>query len=97
MSVDIQRLTQLRDRAQSARCDDHTVLSDAEVDELIGLERQHAAEQAEIRATARQAAEQRQAEVERQQRRAANAAPYTRPSSRQGRGLDLIAKGLGHA
>lgn len=51
MSADIQRLQQLRERAQSARCDDHTTMSDTEVDELIALERLHAAEQAGIRAT----------------------------------------------
>ncbi|WP_096702261.1 hypothetical protein [Magnetospirillum sp. 15-1] len=97
MSADIQRLRQLRERAQSARCDDHTTMTDAEVDELIALERLHAAEQAGIRVTLRQEAEQRKTEAERQERRNATALPYRQPSSRPGRGLDLITRGLDNA
>lgn len=99
MSVDLSpRLLWLRDRQRQAMsADDVTVMSDAEVDELIAMERQHETEQSSIRATARWEAEQRQAEAERQQRRAANATPYSRPSSRPGRGLDLIKSGLDHA
>ncbi|WP_043745690.1 hypothetical protein [Paramagnetospirillum magneticum] len=82
--------------------DDVTVISDDEVDELVAMERQiaaDAAEKEEIRAAARREAEQRKVEAERQERRntLGNAAPYRRPSSLPGGGLDLIRKGLGHA
>ena len=97
MPVDTQRLAQLRDRQRQAMSvDDDTILSDAEITELVGLERQHAFEQSEIRATARREVEQRKAEAERQERRNATALPYRRPSSLPGRGLDAIRKGLGH-
>lgn len=98
MSVDPKRLQQLRDRQRQAMsADDDTIMTDSEVDELVALERQHATELSEIRATARREAEQRKVEAERQERRSATALPYRRPSSLPGRGLDLIAKGLGHA
>ena len=97
MSVDTQRLAQLRDRQRQAMAvDDDTILSDAEITELVSLERQHEAEQSEIRATARREVEQRKIEAERQERRNATALPYRRPSSLPGRGLDAIRKGLGH-
>lgn len=99
MPVDMQRLQHLRSLSQAARCDDLAVsMTDDEVDELVSLERQHAAEQSAIRSEIRQEAEQRK-EQERQaaQKKAASvAAPYSsRPSSRMS-GLDMIRRGLGH-
>lgn len=97
MSVDTLRLQHLRSLSQVARCDDHAAtMTDAEVDELVSLERQHAAEQSAIRAEARQEAEQRKQDAQKEAA-ASIAAPYSnRPSSRM-TGLDLIHKGLGHA
>ncbi|CUW39787.1 conserved protein of unknown function [Magnetospirillum sp. XM-1] len=98
MPVDTQRLQWLRDRQRQAMsADDSTIMTDGEVDELVTMERQDAAEKEEIRATARREAEQRKAEAEQQQRRNANALPYRRPPSLPGRGLDLIKSGLDHA
>lgn len=97
MPTDILRLQQLRGLAQQARCDDNVTMTDAEVDELVALERQHEADKAGIRAELRQQAEA-QAAADRQQqvkRPAVVGAPYAhRPSSRM-TGLDLIRKGLG--
>jgi len=100
MSADMLRLQQLRSLSQAARCDDHAAtMTDAEVDELVSLERQHAAEQSAIRTEARQEAEQRKVQEQQvaQKKAASVTSPYSnRPSSRMS-GLDLIHKGLGHA
>lgn len=90
MSLD-PRLAQLRERAQAARCDDHTTMTDSEVDELVALERLHEAEKAAIRAELRQQAEARAGAETRQEVRKV---PTYRPSCARSNGLELIARGL---
>jgi hypothetical protein len=98
MPADIVRLQQLRSLAQHARCEDNVSMTEAEIDELVALERQHEAEKAAIRAEARQQAEAR-SEAERQQikRPALAAGPYVRRPSSRMTGLELIRRGLGNA
>ena len=90
MSIPL-RLERLRDLARQSRCDDNTVMTDAEIDELFDLERRLEAEKAGIRAEARQEAEQHR-QSERRPARAASAYSH-RPSSRLS-GAELIARGL---